>query len=180
MLIIGTIYIVVIMSLILFYRIPVRKLSNDSTGAIVAPCDGVVKAIEEDHASGRTRIIVFLNIFDQHLQYYPISGRVIKRDYVSGTFAPAYALEKSQFNERLRLEVRHATGADVGITQIAGQIARRIVNHADVGDNVHQGDHMGMIKLSSRVDIDFPSGTWKSIEVKVGDRIRALETKLAI
>lgn len=172
-------YVLLVVALMVFYRVPERILPTDSAGALLAPCDGVVKAIERDERTGRVRIVVFLNIFDQHLQFYPTSGKVVKRDYVKGTFAPAYALEKSQHNERLRVEIRTERGI-VGITQIAGQIARRIVNHARVGNVIQQGDYMGMIKLSSRVDIDFPMDAWRTLRVRVGDRIRANETKLAV
>ena len=174
-------YVFLIGALMIFYRVPNRtlNLSDQSTMGIVSPCDGVIKAIEVDGKNQRTKIVVFLNIFDQHLQYYPINGRIVEKIFTAGSFAPAYMLEKSKNNERMHVKLEGRKGI-VGITQIAGQIARRIVNHAQVGGGpVKQGDYMGMIKLSSRVDIEFPSGSYV-LNVKVGQRVRAKETLLAI
>lgn len=175
-----TVYILLILLLIWFYRIPrAARRFKPNKNALLAPCDGVVKALEYDPASGRYKVIVFLNIFDQHHQYYPASGIVIDSKYTAGTFHPAYLLQKSQYNERHLTTIRTEHGEPVTITQIAGQVARRIVNNAVPGMPIKQGERIGMIKLSSRVDIEFSKAHFIPA-VSVGTRVYALDTILAL
>lgn len=167
-------YIGLVVALCLFYRVPHRERVSDEE-SIVASSDGVVKQILE-LPDGRVRVVAFLNIFNQHLQFYPVSGVIEAMEYKKGSFHPAYLLEKSQYNERCLTRIRTKKGT-VDITQIAGQVARRIVNHSKVGEQVRQGDYMGMIKLSSRVDLEFSKNY--QIQVKIGDKLSALETIIA-
>ena len=145
---------------------------------ILAPCDGVVKSIHYDDTSGCYKIYVFLNILDQHHQYYPISGVIEESVHTPGSFHPAYILEKSKYNERHCTVIRSKLGDTITITQIAGQLARRIVNNSVPGTIIIQGERMGMIKLSSRVDIEFSKKYYKP-DVEIGDRIYALNTPIA-
>jgi len=169
---------VIILFLMFFYREEERK-TNKRKDDLLAVSDGKVMDIAHDKTKGTIKIVVFLNIFDQHQQYYPCDGKVIYKKYKKGYFKPAYMLEKSQYNERMETIICPSNGFIITITQIAGQIARRIVNVSSVGEQVKQGAWMGMIKLSSRVDIEFPEKFYKP-NVSIGDKLYAKKTILAI
>lgn len=160
-----------------FYRVPDRYCLQDDD-AVMAASDGVVMSVERDDHAGTFRVSVFLSILDQHLQFYPISGKVVEKAHRKGSFHPAYIMEKSRYNEKMETTIRTPRHGDVIITQIAGQIARRIVNHAEEGCEVQQGDYLGMIKLSSRVDVEFSSKYFYPC-IKKGDQIFAKKTIIA-
>lgn len=170
------IYITVLGFLLYFYRVPQRELVRNED-VLLAASDGTVKEIVYDKDTDTYRVVAFLHIFNQHLQFYPISGTVKETKYKTGSFHPAYLLQKSRYNERMETSIETPHGI-VKVTQIAGQIARRIVNHSVKGEHVTQGDYMGMIKLSSRVDIEFPA-TIFTPKVKIGDILKAKETIIA-
>lgn len=169
-------YLFLILSLCIFYRVPSRKFIPNENN-IIASSDGVVKEITY-LPNNRVRIVAFLNIFNQHLQFYPVSGKVSKTEYILGSFHPAYLLEKSNYNERFLTYIQTENDTIV-VTQIAGQIARRIVNNSVKDISVKQGAYMGMIKLSSRVDLEFSSDVYTPL-VKIGDKLSALETIIAV
>ncbi|QIG60186.1 phosphatidylserine decarboxylase [Dishui Lake large algae virus 1] len=168
---------IILAFLIYFYRYPTLVFHPNPT-AVFAPSDGVVKQVIYDEKNKRIKVVAFLNIFDQHVQFYPVSGKIAAVTYHPGEFHPAYFLEKSAYNERMETAIK--TDRDtIVVTQIAGQIARRIVNHSKINTPVSQGEYMGMIKLSSRVDIEF-SSTIYDCKVKIGDKLTALETIIAV
>lgn len=175
---VGLMYIAVMGVLLWFYRVPTPDFAGPDSKRLLSPAEGVVKAITYDPASGMFAVVIYLNIFNQHQQYYPVSGAVVESVHTPGTFAPAYMLEKTEHNERHTTTLRTLAGHTVVVRQIAGQWARRIVNNARVGAQVLQGERMGMIKFSSRVDVLF-SGRHYAPAAKVGDRVTALETVLA-
>jgi phosphatidylserine decarboxylase len=168
-------YLVIILILGIFYRTKDDPIVLNDTH-FLAPCGGKIKKIEQKGT--RTKIRVFLNIHDQHAQFYPVSGTVTDVQHKLGKFNPAYLLEKTEFNERTITSLQTKNGDTIKVTQIAGQVARRIVNHAKIGSHVKQGDYIGMIKFSSAVDIEFSSDAWQ-IEAKVGDKLTPLQTILA-
>lgn len=174
--IIFIVYLVIIAFLVYFYRVPNRSVVYNPD-VLLAASDGTVKQIIYDKDTKTYRIVVFLHIFNQHLQFYPINGSIKALNYHVGEFHPAYLLEKSKYNERMETILNTKYG-DIKITQIAGQIARRIVNKSEVGKKIKQGDYMGMIKLSSRVDIEFSANYFKP-SVNIGDKIHAQQTILA-
>ena len=172
-------YILIVLLLIWFYRYPEGgETGKPSPNNLLAPCDGVVKSLDYDPASGRYKLVIFLNILDMHHQYYPATGIVIASEHTAGSFHPAYILEKSQYNERHLTTMRTLHGEPITITQIAGQVARRIVNNAVPGAPVVQGERMGMIKLSSRVDIEFSKAHFIPA-VTPGTRVHARTTPIA-
>jgi phosphatidylserine decarboxylase len=172
-------YLVVMGVLVWFYRVPeFAAFAGPDSSRLLAPAEGVVKAVTYDAASGMFSVVIYLNIFNQHQQYYPVSGAVTESRHTPGTFAPAYLLEKTEHNERHTTTLRTPEGHTVVVRQIAGQFARRIVNNALVGDQVLQGERMGMIKFSSRVDVLF-HGRHYAPAVKVGDVVKAVDTVLA-
>ena len=170
------IYVLTVLLLIWFYRHSNKGVHV--TDGILSPCDGVVQSLEYDHASGRYKVVVFLNILDMHHQYYPATGIVIDSVHTPGSFHPAYILEKSKYNERHLTTIRTSNGEPITMTQIAGQVARRIVNNAIPGLPIVQGERMGMIKLSSRVDIEFSKAHFIPA-VKPGMRITARQSVIA-
>ncbi len=159
-----------------FFRDPQRRIP---AGAVcVSPADGKVVQVRE-LADGRTRIGIFLNIFDVHVNRAPIDGCVKRVEYRRGRFLPAYKELASAGNEQntLVVEEESAGGSVVEVRQIAGLIARRIVCHKKVGDRVRKGERFGLIKFGSRVDI-LLGPEWK-IDVAAGDRVAGGSSILA-
>lgn len=156
-----------------FFRDPERTAPTGD--AIVAPADGKVVAIRQ-LGPAQTRISIFLNIFDVHVNRTPIPGRITEVLYRKGKFLVASHEEASVENEQNTLVVQSSRGPVV-CRQIAGLIARRIVCHKQAGDVVAAGERIGYIKFGSRVDVLFGS-EWKPA-VKVGDRVSAGTTILA-
>lgn len=164
-----------LMFLMYFYRYPYRNSSMCKRESIVSPSDGTILAIQrtKDHY----HIKVFLSIFDVHVQWYPVDGRIIKTQYKPGEFNIAYILDKSDYNEKMTTVIQHTKGL-VRVDQIAGQIATRIVNKSVKDTHIKRGDYMGMIKLSSRVDIFLPISNVKLL-CNVNDKVIGNETILA-
>lgn len=159
-----------------FFRDPQRSIP---AGAVcVSPADGKVVEVRA-LADGRTRIGIFLNIFDVHVNRSPIGGRVRRVEYRRGRFLPAYNDLASDGNERNTLVVAEERGGGsvVEVRQIAGLIARRIVCHKKIGDRISKGERFGLIKFGSRVDI-LLGPEWK-IDAAVGDRVAAGSSVLA-
>ena len=161
--------------LMYFYRYPCRNNLISKENSIVSPCDGTILAIQQ--TNDFYHIKVFLSIFDVHVQWYPVDGRIVKTQYKPGEFNIAYILEKSDYNEKMTTVIQHTKGL-IRVDQIAGQVATRIVNHSIQDTHIKRGDYMGMIKLSSRVDIFLPVSSVKLL-CNVKDKVRGNETILA-
>lgn len=162
-------YIFLILFLMFFYRLP-QRTNTIPKNYIVSPCDGKIVSILNLN-NNQTHICIYLNIFDAHIQWIPTHGVITKQIYRLGTFNPAYFLEKSKFNERMETTLFSPLIRDnITIVQIAGQVARRIVNYTQKGDYVTKGDLLGMIKLSSRVDIFVPTDKI-NLFINVGDKV---------
>jgi phosphatidylserine decarboxylase len=151
---IFTLCLIILGSLCFFYRIPERSVPVIDDSIILSPSDGTILKISETKDK-MYKISVYLSIFDVHTQWYPTNGLVRNVIYKKGEFNLAHILEKSDYNEKMTTIIQHTKGM-VRIDQIAGQIARRIVNWSTVNTEVTRGNLMGMIKLSSRVDIYLP------------------------
>ena len=163
-----------------FFRDPERAWSIGER-IVVAPADGkVVSVAETDEPAflgGRAlRISIFMNVFDCHVNRYPVGGTVAYRHYNPGKFGHAAAEKSSLDNEQSSVGVAAAPGK-VLIRQIAGLVARRIVTDHDVGTTVRQGQRLGMIRFGSRVDVFLPVGT-KTL-VRTGDTTRSGVTVVA-
>jgi phosphatidylserine decarboxylase len=163
-----------------FFRDPERAWSLGER-MVVAPADGkVVGVVEVDEPAfhgGRTlRISIFMNVFDCHVNRYPVSGTVAYRHYNRGKFGHAGAEKSSLDNEQSSIGVMAARGK-VLIRQIAGLVARRIVTDHDVGAVVRQSQRLGMIRFGSRVDVFLPVGV--RTLVRTGDTTRAGVTVVA-
>jgi phosphatidylserine decarboxylase len=163
-----------------FFRDPERAWSIGER-LVVAPADGkVVSLLETDepafHGGRALRISIFMNVFDCHVNRYPVGGTVGYRHYNPGKFGHAAAEKSSLDNEQSSVGVAAARGK-VLIRQIAGLVARRIVTDHDVGTRVHQAERLGMIRFGSRVDVFLPVGT--RTLVRTGDTTLAGVTVVA-
>jgi phosphatidylserine decarboxylase len=163
-----------------FFRDPERPWAIGER-MIVAPADGkVVSVVETDepayHGGRALRISIFMNVFDCHVNRYPVGGTVAYRHYNPGRFGHAAAEKSSLDNEQSSVGVAAGQGK-VLIRQIAGLVARRIVTDHEVGAVVRQSQRLGMIRFGSRVDLFLPAGT--RTLVQTGDTTRAGVTVVA-
>ena len=171
-----------------FFRDPIRTTPQGSN-LIVAPADGLITTIakvppprELAGADGlqdgeMTRVSIFMSVFDVHINRSPVSGRVRKMVYVPGKFLNADLDKASEDNERQHFAIECEGGLQIGVTQIAGLVARRILTFVQEGDRVEAGQRIGMIRFGSRVDVYLPEGTGP--RVLLGQRAIAGETVLA-
>ncbi len=157
-----------------FFRDPERVAPGGDV--MVAPADGQVVAVR-DLGSGETRVSIFLNIFDVHVNRTPIPGKVTQVVYTKGKFMVASRELASSDNEQNTLVIEGHDGTRVTCRQIAGLIARRIVCFKQAGDVLAPAERIGYIKFGSRVDVVF--GTEWQTTVKVGQRVSAGTSVLA-
>ena len=170
-----------------FFRDPLRAVPVGQ-GLIVSPADGLVTMIESVMpprelcgeggltAEPMTRVSIFMSVFDVHINRSPIAGTIERVVYISGKFLNASLDKASEENERQHLLVRGIDGAQIGFTQIAGLVARRIMPFVKPGDMVVAGQRIGLIRFGSRVDVYLPAGT--APRVALGQRSIAGETIL--
>lgn len=167
-----------------FFRDPDR-VTPLREGLVISAADGKVSSIEKVRPPAelglgdeeRTRISVFLSIFDVHINRAPVAGKIVRSVYIPGAFVNAALDKASEDNERRSLVIATPSGVEVAVVQIAGLIARRIVTFAQEGDNVGIGERFGLIRFGSRVDIYLPPG--HGALVAVGQRAIAGETVMA-
>ncbi len=167
-----------------FFRDPVR-VTPVRAGLVISPADGRVSSIvdvipppELDlPRETMTRVSVFMNIFDVHVNRSPVDGQIIHMSYVPGTFINADLDKASEDNERQAFTLEVAGGKRIGVVQIAGLVARRIVKFVDVNDRLVAGQRFGLIRFGSRVDVYLPAGT--AILASNGQRAVAGETVIA-
>lgn len=161
-----------------FFRDPERVIP-EAPGLIVSPADGKVTLVEtvETVAGPQRRISIFLNVFNVHVNRAPIAGNVQLIDYQKGKYLNAMNPESAVANERNYVEVAGEL-CTVAFTQIAGLLARRIVFQKKVGDWVHRGERVGLIKFGSRVDVVFPVSC--EVQVRVGQIVHGGSSVLAI
>ncbi|HZS59925.1 MAG TPA: phosphatidylserine decarboxylase family protein [Gemmatimonadaceae bacterium] len=165
-----------------FFRDPERA-GERGDRVVIAPADGRLQAItqvdEPTFVHGQAiRISIFMNVFDVHVNRYPITGTVVYRHYNPGKFLNA-AMEKASLeNEQSSIGIESTGGRyRLLVRQIAGLIARRIVTYGAVGDHVEQGARLGIIRFGSRVDVFVPLGS--EVKVTIGQTITAGTTVLA-
>jgi phosphatidylserine decarboxylase len=160
-----------------FFRDPNREIPQGA-GLIVSPADGVVTEAEwiETVSGSRLRLSIFLNVFDVHVNRSPVAGTIKVADFRKGGFMNAMNPESVLYNEQTLITI-DAGGYEVGIKQIAGLLARRIVCGVKVGDRVERGQRIGLIKFGSRVDVLMPAAA--NLKVKTGSRVKGGLTVLA-
>ena len=164
-----------------FFRNPKRDLIVDDN-IIFAPVDGKVVVIEEVFESEyfkdkRLQVSIFMSPINVHVTRYCCSGKINFSKYHPGKFLVAWHPKASEENERTTIVIENKIFGEVLYRQIAGALARRIVNYAEAGTQVIQGDDAGFIKFGSRVDLFFPLGT--KINVKLNDKAIGNRTIIA-
>ena len=170
--------------LVIFFRDPVRTVPVDP-GIVVSPADGRIEPVVEvvpppELGLGEvplTRISVFMNVFDCHINRAPAAGTVVTIAYRPGKFLSADLDKASDDNERNGIVIAMAGGERIGVVQIAGLVARRILCWTQTGAPLEQGERFGMIRFGSRLDVFLPDGS--TVLVHTGQRAIAGETILA-
>jgi phosphatidylserine decarboxylase len=163
-----------------FFRDPDRHVPTDQ-GVIVAPADGRVVSIAEIKgdslfSDAKTRVSIFLSPLDVHINRTPVTGKIEEVRYQRGRFLAAYKEEASRSNEQNALKVVDEQSRALGVVQIAGVLARRIVCRVKRGDSLSRGERFGLIMFGSRTDTYLPTGC--RVEVSEGQRVKGGETIL--
>ncbi|HEX9263924.1 MAG TPA: phosphatidylserine decarboxylase family protein [Candidatus Binatia bacterium] len=163
-----------------FFRDPERTIPTGD-GLIVSPADGKVVSIVDIKGDPRfteatARVSIFLSPLDVHINRSPVTGKIEQANYQRGKFLAAYKDEASARNEQNTLKLVDERGRRLGVVQVAGVVARRIICRVQRGDSVKRGDRFGLIMFGSRTDAYLPRGC--RIEVTEGQRVKGGETIL--
>ena len=163
-----------------FFRIP-NRVYTTGEDSVIAPCDGTVVVIEEVEADEyfkdrRLQLSIFMSPLNVHVNRNPVSGAVTYSQYHKGKYLVAWHPKSSTENERHSVAYK-AGSKELLVKQIAGALAKRIVNYLKPGDEVVQGSEMGFIKFGSRVDLLLPLDA--RIEVKINQKVKGGITVLA-
>lgn len=167
--------------LLLFFRIPNRRVEAGPE-VVLAPADGLITQVdrisEPSVAEGELqRIVTFLSVFDVHVQRAPVTGRVIHASFREGRKIAAFRKHADKVNESRLTVIERPNGDRVGVRQIAGLVARRVVGYFEEGRQVERSELLGLIKFGSRVDLFLPASY--QIKIQKGDRVRGGFTKMA-
>lgn len=176
----GTI-LVLLLLILQFFRNPKRDFSTDDK-LVMAPVDGKVVVIEEVfepeyYNEKRLQVSIFMSPLNVHVTRYPAGGKIVYSKYHPGKYLVAWHPKSSEENERTTVVIRTKNFGDVLYRQIAGAMARRIVNYANEGDNVEQGTDSGFIKFGSRVDVFLPADA--KIDVTLNQKVKGGLTTIA-
>jgi phosphatidylserine decarboxylase len=163
-----------------FFRDPERNVPTGE-GLIVSPADGRVVSIgkvqsDSPFGDAATRLSIFLSPLDVHINRMPVAGRIDEVRYQAGKFLAAYKNEASQRNEQNALRVVDNQGRSLGVVQVAGVLARRIVCRVKRGDSLARGERFGLIMFGSRTDIYLPKRC--RLQVAEGQKVKGGETIL--
>jgi phosphatidylserine decarboxylase len=147
-----------------FYRCPIRYFNGDTDKLVVAPADGKIVVVEEAEESDyfhdkRLMISIFMSPLNVHANWFPVDGKVKFVKHFDGNYHKAWLPKASEENEHADIMITTPDGEDVLVRQIAGAMARRIVTYAKPEEECYIDEHMGFIKLGSRVDVFLPLDT---------------------
>jgi phosphatidylserine decarboxylase len=156
-----------------FYQCPIRHFENDTERIVVAPADGRVVVVEEVEENEyfhdkRLQVSIFMSLFNVHANWFPVDGTVKKVFHQDGNFHKAWLPKASEENEHTDVLIETPEGITILCRQIAGAMARRIVTYAKEEEECFIDEHLGFIKLGSRVDVFLPIGT--EVCVKEGQK----------
>ena len=180
----GSIFIIITIWVYYFFRDPERYSINDDA-FLVSPADGLITDVSDRTGpielqlenKTYTKVSIFMNVFNCHVNRTPLSGTIEEINYKPGKFLNASLDKASEENERNYYKIKSSkSGEEIIIVQIAGLIARRIVCEVEQGQSLKQGDRIGMIRFGSRVDIYFQN---KKILTKIGQNVTAGESLIA-
>lgn len=167
---------------LLFFRDPDRRHSHHGDDLLLSPAEGLVTRVDETFTDAEIgpgqfrRVVIFLSVFDVHVQRVPVSGEVVFSGLTTGQKVAAFRADADTVNEKHLTVIRTAAGHRVGVRQITGLIARRIVCYLHAGQQVDRGQHLGLIRFGSRVDLIVPAA-YETLVAK-GDRVRVGETPI--
>ena len=178
---IWSVTVILLAIVVAFFREPQRELLSDPD-LVYAPCDGTVVVCEdimETEVKGEKmmQISIFMSLFNVHINWFPVGGKVIYKEYHPGKFLVAMHPKSSDDNERMTVGVETSKGTIVIFRQVAGLIARRIVSYAQKGNTAVQNSQSGFIKFGSRVDIYLPLNT--EILVSLNQKVVGTQTPIA-
>ena len=144
-----------------FYRCPIRYFNGDTEKLVVAPADGKIVVVEETEENDyfhdkRLMISIFMSPWNVHANWFPVDGKVKFVKHFNGNYHKAWLPKASEENEHSDIMITTPEGEDVLVRQIAGAVARRIVTYAKPEEECYIDEHMGFIKLGSRVDVFLP------------------------
>jgi len=181
MLLSGSISVVFFLSILVFFRDPKREIFVPCNNLIYAPADGKIVVIEETDEpeyfrDKRVQVSIFMSATNVHVNRNPIGGKVNYFRYHPGKYMVAWHPKSSTENERTTVVIGSGD-VEIMLRQIAGAVAKRIVNYLDEGDEVLQGKDLGFIKFGSRVDLFLPLES--KIEVAIGQKVKGNKTVLA-
>tara|TARA_B100001029_G_C14968739_1_gene398886 strand:+ start:72 stop:725 length:654 start_codon:yes stop_codon:yes gene_type:complete len=180
----GFIFTLITIWVYYFFRDPERTTINDDD-YLASPADGIISAIKDVKGPIElglenktfTRVSIFMNVFDCHVNRSPLSGKIEDIFYKPGKFLNASLDKASEENERNFFKIKnYKSNEEIAVVQIAGLIARRIVTQTQKEQEVNQGDRIGMIRFGSRVDLYFNN---RKIMVKIGQNVIAGESLIA-
>lgn len=154
-----------------FYRCPIRYFNGDTEGVVVAPADGKVVVIEETQEDDyfhdqRLMISIFMSPLNVHANWFPVDGKVKFVKHFDGNYHKAWLPKASEENEHADTMIETPDGQMVLVRQIAGAMARRIVTYAKDGEECYIDEHLGFIKLGSRVDVYLPLHSKPCVKMK--------------
>lgn len=177
----ASICLVLTVAVLLFFRNPRRRFDGDPD-VILSAADGRilrVDEVEDAELDGRRvqRIVTFLSVFNVHVQRCPAAGEVVTTRYREGAKVAAFRPQAGEVNQQCLTVIQLGPNETVGVRQIAGLVARRVVAYLECGAQVERGDLLGVIKFGSRVDLLLPLGY--KIEVEPGDKVKAGLTPMA-
>lgn len=179
--VILSILFVILVLVVQFFRLP-NRVAVTNNQKIIAPADGRVVVIEkitetEYFNDQRLQISIFMSPLNVHVNWYPVSGKVIYSKYHPGKYLVAWHPKSSTENERTTVVIRTESGKEIMVRQIAGALARRICCYANEGATVKQGAELGFIKFGSRVDVIIPVDC--KIDVHINQITKGLISNLA-
>ncbi len=181
LMIVGIISLVLFLLVLQFFRNPNREITLTDDNIVYAPADGKIVTIEEVveneyFNAKKLQVSIFMSPVNVHVNRNPVSGTVNYFRYHPGKYLVAWNPKSSTENERTTVVINNGE-EEILLRQIAGFMAKRIVNYLDVGEKVEQGKDMGFIKFGSRVDLFLPLDT--KIEVTLGQKVKGNKTVLA-
>jgi phosphatidylserine decarboxylase len=173
--------ILLLLAILQFFRNP-RRTVLKNFDEVLAPADGKVVVIEEVEENEyfkkkRIQVSIFMSPINVHVTRYPVSGKISYSKYHPGKYLVAWHPKSSEANERTTVVIRTPKFGDILYRQIAGAMARRIVNYAVEGESVHQGEDAGFIKFGSRIDLLLPLDCY--ITVKLNQKVVGGKTCIA-
>jgi phosphatidylserine decarboxylase len=168
---------------LLFFRDPAARYAGNDAETILAPAFGLVTTVDQIEEPGigpgrYQRVVTFLSVFDVHLQRAPLAGEVVSSTYRPGKYVAAWHAEADRLNAGHLSVLRRPNGDLVGVRQVVGLVARRIVCYLREGQRLERGETIGLIKFGSRVDLLLPVDGYEVL-VRKGDRVRGGITPMA-